>query len=195
MGLNLFSYCANNPVYFKDVSGQGIILACTLAFAAFGALFGGVYAADVSQQELGYVDTTRVVCGVVVGAGFGALIGWGIGSVASAIGIGATAKTLGTLTPGLCHSWQQAEQYIRSMFDGLVRAIQTPYGKRIIDCFSNGIAREVKYGYVCLNKFILQQLEKDVWLLTNGYVDSVEWHFLLATLLVRADHLSHYWRH
>ena len=28
LGYNLFAYCANNPVMFKDVNGEGITLAC-----------------------------------------------------------------------------------------------------------------------------------------------------------------------
>ena len=56
----------------------------------------------------------------------------------------------------------------------------------------NNIAREVKYGYHGLSQFIQQEIAKDAWLLRNGYVKSIEWHFI-GVKFPRVDgHLVHY---
>ena len=176
-GLNLFSYCANNPIVFKDTSGESIIGACVFIGFAIGALYGGHKGAEVSKQELGYVDGYYVAAGIAIYGGIGALVGWGFGAAATALGVGTTVGTYGSLTPGLYQSWQQAEQALRAMFDGISRAVNTPYGRRVLDCLSGRTAYEAKYGYTCLTQFIQNQIAKDIYLLQSGYVDYVEWHF------------------
>ena len=177
LGNNLFTYCANSPNIYKDITGEGVVLTCVLIGTAIGALLGGAVGAGLSEYNLGYIDLRWVAGGVAVGGAVGSVAGWGIGSVASAIGIGTVSKITGSLTPGLYHSWQQAEQALRNAYNGIKQAMSTDYGTRFIDCFSNGIAREAKFGYQSLSQRILCEIEKDVWLVTNGFVDSVEWHF------------------
>ena len=173
---NTYAYCINNPVKYADYTGEGIILTCVLVFAGLGALFGAAIAAEKSNEQLGYIDGRWVLGGALVGGGAGALVGWGVGIL-----FGPTSQVIGTLTPGLYQTWQQAEQGLRNLYDGVSKAIMTDYGKRVVDCLSNGVAYEAKYGYTRLTKFILRQIEKDIWLLTNGYVDSVEWHFFWSS--------------
>lgn len=49
--------------------------------------------------------------------------------------------------------------------------------KRIVDSYSKNIIREAKYGYQSLSKFIQNEINKDVWILNNTSVKSIEWYF------------------
>ena len=98
------------------------------------------------------------------------------------MGVGTTAGPLGTLGPPLYETWKNAEDAVRKMFAGVSKAFDTPYGRRIVDCFSGRVAREVKYGAQTLSSFIENQIAKDIWLLESGVVDSVEWHFFKSAV-------------
>lgn len=50
--------------------------------------------------------------------------------------------------------------------------------KRIVDSYSKNVIREAKYGYQSLSKFIQNEINKDVWILNNTSVKSIEWHFI-----------------
>lgn len=65
LGYNLYAYCANNPVMFKDETGESITLTCVHICVGIGLLAGG---------------------------GFGALVGWGAGALIAKYGV-ATAAT------------------------------------------------------------------------------------------------------
>lgn len=49
--------------------------------------------------------------------------------------------------------------------------------KRITDSYSKNVIREAKYGYQSLSKFIQNEINKDVWILNNTSVKSIELHF------------------
>lgn len=49
--------------------------------------------------------------------------------------------------------------------------------KRIVDSYSKNVIREAKYGYQSLSKFIQNEINKDVWILNNTSVKSIECHF------------------
>jgi branched-subunit amino acid ABC-type transport system permease component len=86
LGYNVYAYCANNPIMFKDETGEGITLACVLIFGAIGAAVGG-YAGYKLAQYYGVSKGERwkyVLNGIVIGGAGGALIGWGVGGVVSA---------------------------------------------------------------------------------------------------------------
>ena len=176
-GYNVFAYCANNPVMFKDDTGESITLTCVLIFAGIGLLAGGHFAAKVSKAKLGYVNGWWVLGGMVVGGGVGALLGWGVGSAATAIGAKLVAGSSGTLGKIIYDSWQAAENALRNAYEGIKMTFNTPFGKRIIDSYSKNVIREAKYGYQSLSKFIQNEINKDVWILNNTSVKSIEWHF------------------
>ena len=108
------------------------------------------------------------------------MIGWGVGTVASSV---MASQIIGQLGPPTYASWQQAEASLRQtmncFLDQAERTLWTPYGNRIVDAWNTceRVIGEAKYGYTCLTRFIELQIEKDVWLLENGVVQAVEWHF------------------
>lgn len=177
IGYNVYAYCANNPVMFMDQTGESITLACILIFGGIGLLAGGHFAAKASKAKLGYVNGWWVVGGMVVGGGVGALLGWGVGAAATAIGAYLTAGSGGTLGTVIYSNWQQAEQALRKAYNGIMQTFNTPFGKRIVDSFSRNVIREAKCGYQGLSQFIQQEINKDVWILNNTSVKSIEWHF------------------
>ena len=185
---NLYTYCVANPIGFVDQSGDSIILACILIGAAVGAVAGGIYGAHRAKTAGYSIDDgwkyLRYVLGYGIGgAAGGALIGWGVGAAAAAIGATATAGSSGTLGIAVYETWQQAEQAVRDMINSVStyaeRVFSTPFGKRIVDAYNplNEVIAEAKYGYVSLTQFIEQQISKDAFLLQNNVVSSVEWHF------------------
>jgi len=182
LGYNVYAYCANNPVMFKDETGESITLACVLIFGGIGLLAGGHFAAKASKAKLGYVNGWWVLGGMVVGGGVGALLGWGVGSAATAIGAKLAAGSSGTLGKVIYSSWQSAEKALRTAYKGAKATFNTPWGKRIIDSYSKNVIREAKYGYQGLSKFIQQEINKDVWILKNTSVKSIEWHFYWSSV-------------
>lgn len=181
-GYNLYAYCENNPVKYDDLNGT-FIGTCIIVGALVGAVVGGVYAAYKSKKKLGYVKGKWVLGGVLIGGGVGALAGWGVGAACSALGVGATAGSSGTLGSTIYASWQNAEQALRNSMKSVSttaqRTLSTQYGKRIVDSYnaSRKVIGEAKYGYQSLSQSIQKQIEKDAWLLRTGKVKSVEWHF------------------
>ena len=81
-GNNLFAYCANNPVMYKDSTGESLTLACLIIGASIGlitgALGGGYYAKNYKHlsQDDGWDYWKYVVFGGVGGGALGGLAGW-----------------------------------------------------------------------------------------------------------------------
>ena len=181
-----FTYCANSPVFWTDSDGQGIILACVLIFGGLGMIIGGCVAADESKRTLGYVDGWWVIGGMLIGGAAGALIGFTVGTVAKAIGVTLTAGSGGILGDKVYSSWQDAEKALRaalnSVTDAKDRVFYTEWGTRIADAYNatTGVIAEAKYGYQGLSTFIQTEISKDLYLLQNGIVSSVEWHFYVS---------------
>lgn len=59
--------------------------------------------------------------------------------------------------------------------------------KRIVDSYSKNVIREAKYGYQSLSKFIQNEINKDVWILNNTSVKSIEWHFYWSKVSQTGD--------
>lgn len=165
---NLYTYCMNNPVNIIDTNGM---IAWWIAGAAIGAVVGGIVGAVISYKTNdGKIDWRYVVGG----AAGGALVGAGVGWAAH------TAMGAGTLGSTLLSNWQESERVIRKAYKAVTKTFDTPYGRRVVDAFSKRVAREVKYGYVSATKFVKAQVAKDAYLLQQGRVKAVEWHFYVS---------------
>ena len=184
---NIYAYCYNTPVNAVDYSGNLAFLTCLIVGAIAGAVIGASYAAykgyigGKTGWELAWHILKGGAIGAVAGAALGAAV-YGVYYAAMAIGAKLTAGSCGTLGKVVYSSWQKAEQALRNAYKGISKTFNTPYGKRIVDSFSKKAAREAKYGYQGLSKFIQNEINKDAWLLKNGYVKSVEWHFYVSQI-------------
>ena len=96
---NLFRYCYNNPVMYRDPDGHiAIALSTLIAGIVFGALAGGV-ASGVSgwiSGDRGWDLVGDILGGAIAGAGMGAatILGAGIGSSVIFGGVGFTLGTV-----------------------------------------------------------------------------------------------------
>ena len=75
--LNLYSYCANNPIMYTDESGEGIIFTLAVIFGVIGVVAGGIYFGNMAYSN-GYRGLEAIgitVAGSILGGTFGALIG------------------------------------------------------------------------------------------------------------------------
>lgn len=78
-------------------------------------------------------------------------------------------------------NWKEGEKWLKVLVGGTEDTthygILTDDGWRYIDQFVGGTAHEMKTGRVYASKEIKTQVDKDIWLLKNGKVSKVEWHF------------------
>ena len=98
LAYNVYAYCANNPVMFKDETGESITLACMLIGAGIGLIVGAVGGSHYAKHKKNLTpsdgwDYWKYVVGFgVTGAAVGALVGWGAGALIAKYGV-ATAAT------------------------------------------------------------------------------------------------------
>ncbi|MBP3923086.1 MAG: RHS repeat-associated core domain-containing protein [Ruminiclostridium sp.] len=78
LGYNVYAYCANNPVMYKDENGE-FLLSALIIGAAVGAVIGGAVSAISQQVTTGEINVGVVVVNAVAGAISGALATTGIG--------------------------------------------------------------------------------------------------------------------
>ena len=98
LAYNVYAYCANNPVMFKDETGESITLACVLIGAGIGLIVGAVGGSHYAKHKKNLTpsdgwDYWKYVVGFgVAGGAVGALVGWGAGALIAKYGV-ATAAT------------------------------------------------------------------------------------------------------
>ena len=70
------------------------------------------------------------------------------------------------------------ENQLKQMYGGeSQKSFDTPYGKRYVDQYSNKVGHESKVGYTSATDSVKTQIDKDVYLINNGDMDSAHWHF------------------
>ena len=185
----MFAYSQNNPIMYSDPTGHSIILACIIIGAVAGAVIGGCIGAYASKKKTGKVNGWAVAAGATGGAAVGGLLGWGVGAAITAVGAATTGTVGGTIAQAgheLYQNWQSAETGLRnaigSVTDYTTRVLHTPFGDRVVDAYntSTRVIAEAKYGYQALSSFIQTEIARDAWLLQNGLVNEVQWHFYFS---------------
>ncbi len=81
LSYNVYAYCANNPVLFKDETGESITLTCIILGAVIGAIVGGTSGAYRANKRGfspsdGWSYWKYVVFGGVGGGALGGIAGW-----------------------------------------------------------------------------------------------------------------------
>ena len=66
------------------------------------------------------------------------------------------------------------------------KSFDTPYGKRYVDQYSNKVGHESKVGYTSATDFVKTQINKDLYLINNGDMDSAHWHFFESPVTGKA---------
>ena len=124
-GLNLYSYCYNNPTMYVDPSGHMALWACIAIGAIVGGILGGFTAASKEQDVL-----TGILTGAVLGAAVGAVIGIGGAVLSGAISsfLGKTVNDLFSvaLYGGEFGSWE--DYAIAFVFGGLTGSLANVTG-------------------------------------------------------------------
>ena len=157
---------------------------CVLIGVAIGAIAGGIAGAVISKNRTGKVNGWAIAGGIFAGGAIGAGLGWLVSgfSAAGALGSG----TLAQLGREIYENWQGAEAGLKNAIGSVAdygsRILSTPYGNRVVDAFNTktNVIAEAKYGYQSLSTFIQSEIAKDAWLLQNGVVEEVQWHFYLS---------------
>ena len=99
---NLYAYGLNNPILYRDSTGNFVVTAIVVGILV-GAAVGGAVGAGISYSKYGEVRWQFVAGGAVVGAVIGGLVGYGIGSVlgvasGSKVATSAVSKALSSAT-------------------------------------------------------------------------------------------------
>ena len=187
----MYAYCNNNPIMYSDPTGHSITLACIIIGAVIGAVAGGCAGAYISKKQTGKVNGWAVAAGVVGGGVVGGLIGWGVGAAIATASAATTSVVSGTIAQAgheIYQSWQSAEQGLRETINSVAdygsRVLSTPAGERVVDAYNTTtkVIAEAKYGYQALTSFIQTEIERDAWLLQNGVVSEVQWHFYFSQI-------------
>ena len=82
VGYNVYAYCANNPIVFKDELGESITLACILIGAGIGLIVGAVGGSHYAKHQKnltpsdGWDYWKYVVFGGIGGGALGGVAGW-----------------------------------------------------------------------------------------------------------------------
>ena len=189
-GLNLYAYCVNNPVMNIDPNGQFAILVTVLAIfgsLALGTAIGGLTGAVSSLSSggsfwagfaggalSGLISTAGICLAVATGGIWGAVIGIGVGFMASfsssiiqqgiekgwgsvdywdAFGSGIIGAILGGVTYGLSMLTLGFTAGLESIFDKTV-----PWVMRAIESLSTSIVSLLSSIFFTLPLTIMQSL-------------------------------------
>ena len=100
LAYNIYAYCANNPILYKDETGESITLACILIGAGIGLIIGAVGGSHYAKHNKNLTpsdgwDYWKYVVGFsVVGGAVGALVGWGAGALIAKYGVSTAAASI-----------------------------------------------------------------------------------------------------
>ena len=147
---NLYAYGLNNPILYRDSTGNFVVTAIVVGILV-GAAVGGAVGAGISYSKYGEVRWQFVAGGAVVGAVIGGLVGYGIGSVLGvasgskiATGVASkaissvSAKKIGHIMAGK-HAWDQVVSRVdwNNVQKIILKVVQTGSTK-LIDYTNNG---------------------------------------------------------
>ena len=123
-GYNVFAYCANNPVMFKDDSGEFVISTAVLIGIGIGALIGGVAGGSYGYNKAVKNNVPKGqrwkyvvgygLGGAVIGGVIGGFVGYGVGvalgaKASSGLVIKSVSKALSSVSRNTMHHIMQSK--------------------------------------------------------------------------------------
>ena len=123
-GYNVFAYCANNPVMFKDDSGEFVISTAVLIGIGIGALIGGVAGGTYGYNKAVKNNVPKGqrwkyvvgygLGGAVIGGVIGGFVGYGVGvalgaKASSGLVIKSVSKALSSVSRNTMHHIMQSK--------------------------------------------------------------------------------------
>ena len=206
-GLNLWTYCNNNPIMYVDPDGEFAILTALLIGAGIGALFGGI-----TEGISGYASGDRgldlfgdIFGGALVGGALGlATVAGGLVGVGAVSGLGAlglfTGTTMLTFGAGIAsysiryagkESFSKTDMFsyagkvtINSVFNfamgyflGKIGAWDN-IGDKSFSKFKSDIIQNVSTKYPIINTFGLYVKEFALEIVARGIISKGIWWLL-----------------
>ena len=146
-GVNLYSYCANNPVMYSDPSGHIVISITSLII---GAVLGGIYGAITAPEN------SNVFTNILIGASTGLLTSFfgGFGGIARVAGAFATG-VMGNITSQIILEQKTFNEIniSHALFAGITNIIGSNLGanaeKLLVDVGYKGVYKAI--GETMLN--------------------------------------------
>lgn len=129
--LNLFAYCANNPIIYYDPTGKGYLLTFGIITLA-GAIIGGIIGAALSYGTYQRVKWKYVVAGAALGAVVGAATAFAV----KAIGVSCS----GMVSRGLYKSLSQGVNFTQTALRHMTEPGRYVPVQILIETIKNGKA-------------------------------------------------------
>ena len=167
-GWNQYGYVANNPVGHADPSGLANYEHPMQWLPPDADIRAGSL---LAEQEIADALTNMALTLMLweIGGAFWARPYFQAGAACSGASKGVAANRL---------AGQAGESFLARTFGSRSQVtMQTSQGRRVIDNFTEGIARESKVGRTSLTSTVRGLMAKDAELLGSGRVEGVAWHF------------------
>ena len=155
LGYNVYAYCANNPIMFKDETGEGITLACVLIGAGIGLIVGAIGGSHYAKHKKnltpsdGWDYWKYVVFGGVGGGALGGLAGWAFAGTNAAASISwAYYKATNVIGTSAYAIGSAFEKWFYKAYDIIKQYQQVTYrGYRFDAIFKNSIVELKNYNW------------------------------------------------
>ena len=147
-GYNVYIYCANNPVMYKDTFGSSITLACIIIGAAIGATIGGFVGDHLASKkgltpDDGWDYFQYVVAGGIIGGVAGGMAGYAIAGTQAAASVSWTVyKSTHMIWPASYYIGHAFEEWFYKTYN--VALQQVIHNGRRLDAVVNGMIFELK---------------------------------------------------
>ena len=153
LGFNMFAYCGNNPVTYKDETGESITVACIIVGIGIGITIGAIggshYAKHIkgTTQNDGWDYWKYVVAGGAGGGLIGGLAGWAFAGTGAAASISwwyyKATTAIGTSAYAIGHAFEEWFYRTYNVVDQQVRYM----GYRFDAIYNNYIVELKNYNW------------------------------------------------
>jgi hypothetical protein len=147
------------------------------------------YGVELMHQAGVPLEWAHPIYGGIAGLGATAPSAWarfgrtGPMSMADELAPGVATRGVGGALPG--QIGRTGEDFLHRAFGGRPASFETSQGRRFVDSFAGGVARESKVGRVSMSPRVRSQISKDLELLQTRQIDAAEFHFFRSPVTGR----------